>query len=282
MAYQIEYAYTCHIGKIRNNNEDNFWCCGDSLEAQNQGMSHIRSGYMKQSEYPLLAVFDGMGGESCGEMAAFLAAEACGEHFKTAKDGIRNDPEEFLNEICESMNQAICDYGRTNKINSMGTTAALLAFAEDAVYSCNLGDSRIYKSDREKFYQISQDHVLGRSLFGKAPLTQYLGMEEENLQLEPSISRQEIKIGDRFLLCSDGITDMLSDGEIADILSREAPVEETAGILLERALKKGGRDNITLVLCEVKEKPKNWFGRLSDWIHRKCEGDKIEKQNAGS
>ena len=273
MAYQIEYAYTCHIGKIRNNNEDNFWCCGDSLEAQNQGMSHIRSGYMKQSEYPLLAVFDGMGGESCGEMAAFLAAEACGEHFKTAKDGIRNDPEEFLNEICESMNQAICDYGRTNKINSMGTTAALLAFAEDAVYSCNLGDSRIYKSDREKFYQISQDHVLGRSLFGKAPLTQYLGMEEENLQLEPSISRQEIKIGDRFLLCSDGITDMLSDGEIADILSRDIPVAKTVEILVDRALKKGGRDNITVVLCEIMEQPRNMYRRVLNWFHRQNEGD---------
>lgn len=273
MAYQIEYAYTCHIGKIRNNNEDNFWCCGDSLEAQNQGMSHIRSGYMKQSEYPLLAVFDGMGGESCGEMAAFLAAEACGEHFKTAKDGIRNDPEEFLNEICESMNQAICDYGRTNKINSMGTTAALLAFAEDAVYSCNLGDSRIYKSDREKFYQISQDHVLGRSLFGKAPLTQYLGMEEENLQLEPSISRQEIKIGDRFLLCSDGITEMLSDGEIADILSRDIPVAKTVEILVDRALKKGGRDNITVVLCEIMEQPRNMFRRVLNWFHRQNEGD---------
>ena len=273
MAYQIEYAYTCHIGKIRNNNEDNFWCCGDSLEAQNQGMSHIRSGYMKQSEYPLLAVFDGMGGESCGEMAAFLAEEACGEHFKTAKDGIRNDPEEFLNEICESMNQAICDYGRTNKINSMGTTAALLAFAEDAVYSCNLGDSRIYKSDREKFYQISQDHVLGRSLFGKAPLTQYLGMEEENLQLEPSISRQEIKIGDRFLLCSDGITDMLSDGEIADILSRDIPVAKTVEILVDRALKKGGRDNITVVLCEIMEQPRNMFRRVLNWFHRQNEGD---------
>ena len=273
MAYQIEYAYTCHIGKIRNNNEDNFWCCGDSLEAQNQGMSHIRSGYMKQSEYPLLAVFDGMGGESCGEMAAFLAAEACGEHFKTAKDGIRNDPEEFLNEICESMNQAICDYGRTNKINSMGTTAALLAFAEDAVYSCNLGDSRIYKSDREKFYQISQDHVLGRSLFGKSPLTQYLGMEEENLQLEPSISRQEIKIGDRFLLCSDGITDMLSDGEIADILSRDIPVAKTVEILVDRALKKGGRDNITVVLCEIMEQPRNMFRRVLNWFHRQNEGD---------
>lgn len=273
MAYQIEYAYTCHIGKIRNNNEDNFWCCGDSLEAQNQGMSHIRSGYIKQSEYPLLAVFDGMGGESCGEMAAFLAAEACGEHLKTAKDGIRNDPEEFLNEICESMNQAICDYGRSNKINSMGTTAALLAFAEDAVYSCNLGDSRIYKSDSEKFYQISQDHVLGRSLFGKAPLTQYLGMEEENLQLEPSISRQEIKIGDRFLLCSDGITDMLSDGEIADILSRDIPVAKTVEILVDRALKKGGRDNITVVLCEIMEQPRNMFRRVLNWFHRQNEGD---------
>ena len=293
MAYQIEYAYTCHIGKIRNNNEDNFWCCGDSLEAQNQGMSHIRSGYMKQSEYPLLAVFDGMGGESCGEMAAFLAAEACGEHFKTAKDGIRNDPEEFLNEICESMNQAICDYGRTNKINSMGTTAALLAFAEDAVYSCNLGDSRIYKSDREKFYQISQDHVLGRSLFGKAPLTQYLGMEEENLGYDigmqgrqlyecaimdtvvvlPEYSRQEIKIGDRFLLCSDGITDMLSDGEIADILSRDTPVAKTVEILVDRALKKGGRDNITVVLCEIMEQPRNMFRRVLNWFHRQNEGD---------
>ena len=123
MAYQIEYAYTCHIGKIRNNNEDNFWCCGDSLEAQNQGMSHIRSGYMKQSEYPLLAVFDGMGGESCGEMAAFLAAEACGEHFKTAKDGIRNDPEEFLNEICESINTVSWDGRRKSAAGTVDQQA---------------------------------------------------------------------------------------------------------------------------------------------------------------
>ncbi len=180
------------------------------------------------------------------------------------------------------MNQAICDYGRTNKINSMGTTAALLAFAEDAVYSCNLGDSRIYKSDREKFYQISQDHVLGRSLFGKAPLTQYLGMEEENLQLEPSISRQEIKIGDRFLLCSDGITDMLSDGEIADILSRDIPVAKTVEILVDRALKKGGRDNITVVLCEIMEQPRNMFRRVLNWFHSRMRVIYNEKQNAGS
>ena len=282
MAYQIEYAYTCHIGKVRNNNEDNFWCCGDSLEVQNQGMSHIRSGRMKQSEYPLLAVFDGMGGESCGEMAAFLAAESCGMHYKTAKEGIKNDPENFLKELCENMNREICNYGQMNKINRMGTTAAILAFSRDAVYGCNLGDSRIYKSDNEKFCQISEDHVLGHSLFGKAPLTQYLGMEEENLQLEPSIIRQEIKKGDRFLLCSDGITDMLSDGEIADILSRDISVDATVEILVERALKKGGRDNITVILCEILEQPRNFLGRMLEWFCRQNEGDINEKQNAGS
>ena len=273
MAYQIEYAYTCHIGKIRNNNEDNFWCCGDRLEAKNQGMSHIRSGCRKQSEIPLLAVFDGMGGESCGEMAAFLASRSCEQHYKKEKNKIYDQPEEFLNELCEEMNQAICNYGDENKINSMGTTAALIVFAENSVYSCNLGDSRIYKTDNEKFYQLSVDHVLGRSLFGKPPLTQYLGMAEENMKLEPSIVCQEVKIGDRFLLCSDGITDMLSDGEIADILSRDISVEETVEVLVDRALKKGGRDNITVILCKVTEQEKNWFGRLMDRFHKRNEGD---------
>lgn len=53
MAYQIEYAYTCHIGKVRNNNEDNFWCCGESLDSENKGMSHVCSGHIKQADLPL-------------------------------------------------------------------------------------------------------------------------------------------------------------------------------------------------------------------------------------
>lgn len=78
-----------------------------------------------------MAVFDGMGGESCGEMAAFLAAESCGLHYKEQKDRIRRDGEQFLLEACEKMNQAVCDYGTENRIDSMGTTAAMLAFGED-------------------------------------------------------------------------------------------------------------------------------------------------------
>lgn len=273
MAYQVEYAYTCHTGKVRNNNEDNFWCCGDSLLPENQGMSHIQSGCVKQSEIPVMAVFDGMGGESCGEMAAYLAAQSCGEHYKTKKTMFKNKPEDFLIELCNEMNRAVCSYSKENKINSMGTTAAVLAFGEDAVYGCNLGDSRIYRSKEGHFKKISTDHVLGGGLFGKSPLTQYVGIPEESMGLEPTITKQEAAIGVRFLLCSDGITDMLSDGEIADVLTREIPVAETVELLLCRALKKGGRDNITIVLCEITEAEKTRFQRLTEWFHKRYEGD---------
>lgn len=267
MAYQIEYAYTCHIGKVRNNNEDNFWCCGESLDSENKGMSHVRSGRMKQTELPLMAVFDGMGGESCGEMAAFLAAKSCGQHYKQKKKEISEHPEQFLNELCYQMNHAICSYGQENKINSMGTTAAILAFGTDRVYSCNLGDSRIYRiSPDGQMHQLSLDHVLGGGRFGKPPLTQYLGIPEENMGLEPTITAQDVEIGTRYLICSDGITDMLTDGEIADILTREASVEASTELLVERALRNGGRDNITVILCELAEQEQNWFGKLLSYF----------------
>ena len=191
MAYQIEYAYTCHMGRVRANNEDNFWCCGELLPAENHGTQGIRSETISGNRTPALAVFDGMGGESCGEMAAFVAS-------------------------------------------------------------------------REHFRQVSTDHVLGRNLLGKAPLTQYLGVPEEQQILEPSIQEIEHKEGYRYLMCSDGVTDMLSDGEIADILARKIPLADIVELLLERALQKGGRDNVTIVLCEVQKQDSG--RRLKTWL----------------
>lgn len=282
VSYRIEYAYVCHIGKVRNNNEDNFWCCGESLPAQNQGMDHIRSGSISQSELPLLAVFDGMGGESCGEMASFLASDACGEYYGQKKRQFSKDPEGFLKEICMEMNQAVCDYSEENKIRSMGTTAAMLMFSPEGAYGCNLGDSRIYQSGKEMLKRVSQDHVLGGSLFGKSPLVQYVGIPEEHMMIEPSMTKLDAVPGMRYLICSDGLTDMLSDGEIADIMTREISVQETVELLLDRALKKGGRDNTTVVLCEVREAEKNWLHRLKDKIRKRNRSEKDEKPDEGS
>lgn len=273
MAYQIEYAYACHMGKVRNNNEDNFWCCGETLTEEHQGIDHVGTGCVSQSDLPLLAVFDGMGGESCGEVASYLAAQSCGDFYRKNKRKLKEDPRNFLEEACAEMNRAVCGYSRENRIQSMGTTAALLAFGRDGVFGCNLGDSRIYQARNGQFRQISNDHVLRGMMFGKAPLIQFVGIPEESMKLEPSIVREESAAGIRYLICSDGITDMLADGEIADILAREVPVKETVGILLDRALKKGGRDNATLILCEIKEKEGNCLRKIFGKLHRKYGGD---------
>ena len=97
-------------------------------------------------------------------------------------------------------------------------------------------------------------------------------MQEEDLKLAPSLTSYPVTEGDRYLICSDGITDMLSDGEIADIFTREIPVEETVQVLVERALKKGGRDNITVILCEVMNQKENWWKRIWNQLKRH-EGD---------
>lgn len=274
MKYQIEYAYGCHTGKVRSNNEDNFWCCGETLPPDNTGTENIRTGTVSCETLPLLAVFDGMGGESCGEMASCLAAEACGDFYGKNRKKIRTAPGEFLEELCGEMNRRVCQYGKENRIASMGSTAALLVFSEEGAHGCNLGDSRIYRLDEGHFRRISTDHVLGGSLFGKAPLTQYVGVPEESMKLEPCIVRDIPEEGTRYLICSDGITDMLSDGEIADILAREFPVKETVELLLGRALNKGGRDNATLVLCEIGEKRSGGFRSLLGRFLGRREGDK--------
>lgn len=265
MTYEVKYAYTSHIGRIRENNEDNFWCCKETLPACNQGTEGVHAGRISAKNTPVMAVFDGMGGESCGEIAAWIAAQEFGRYYGEHKRMLKKEPENFIRTVCESMNRKVCDYGEQNRISSMGTTAAMLFPGTDGIYAGNLGDSRIYQFADGKFRRISTDHVEGRRMFGKAPLTQYLGIMEESFALDPSIRRLEYGPGSRFLICSDGLTDMLTDGEIADILAREIPVEETVAILLERALKKGGRDNITIILCETAESEET---SIQAWMHR--------------
>ena len=146
---------------------------------------------------------------------------------------------------------------------------AMVLFTPESMFACNLGDSRIYLWGEYKLRQISTDHVLGRSMVGKAPLTQYLGLPEDLQMLEPSVAEIEHKEGYRYLLCSDGVTDMLSDSEIEAILSQDMEIPEIVNDLLKNALQKGGRDNVTIVFCEVQKldtvrRMKEWMKNLKD------------------
>lgn len=251
MTYRINYAYTCHAGKVRSNNEDNFWCCGEILPSQNLGMQEVCGGERLRESFPVLIVFDGMGGESQGEMAAYLASQEFGKYYGQNKGKLRRQPENFLLEACQIMNQAVCSYSASNRINAMGTTMAMIVFARKSVYICNLGDSRIYQQSQGQIRQISSDHVLRSYMFGKAPLTQFLGVEESEMKLEPSVKALEYQEGDRYLLCSDGVTDMLSDKEIETAMASGESVGDTVQILMDQVLEKGARDNTTIILCEI-------------------------------
>ncbi|MFR8311648.1 MAG: PP2C family protein-serine/threonine phosphatase [Ruminococcus sp.] len=152
MTYHIDYAYTCHAGKVRPNNEDNFWCCGEHLPVSNHGTEEIRTGLRLRESLPVMAVFDGMGGESQGEMAAWLASDSLEHFYRENKGMLRKAPELFLTEACKDMNQAVCDYGREQRISAMGTTMAMIAFGKKEAYICNLGDSRIYRFSKGEFF----------------------------------------------------------------------------------------------------------------------------------
>ena len=101
--------------------------------------------------------------------------------------------------------------------------------------------------------QISEDHVESRTgrAHRKAPLTQHLGIDPEDMLIEPYIAKGELKKGDMYLLCSDGLTDMLSNFEISCPMHDSKRVDECAGQLIQAALEKGGRDNITVIVCRI-------------------------------
>ena len=244
--YQIECAYTCHTGNIRANNEDNFWCFGESLPVNNEGTKGICSKIISGNRVPAMAVFDGMGGESCGEIAAFLASEEFGKFYNANKRMLRDMPEDFIDDVCEKMNQAVCRYGTEHHIWSMGSTMAMLLFTPESMFDLRiLGTAGFILWMVVSFSRFPQTMFFGGTAVGKAPLTQYLGLPEELQRLEPSVTEIEHKEGYRYLLCSDGVTDMLSDSEIEAILSQDMEIPEIVNDLLKNALQKGGRDNVT-------------------------------------
>ena len=250
MKYNIEYAALCHKGKVRAKNQDNLWCNGVFLNSKNEGLPEMVAGMVRALDLPAFAVFDGMGGEQQGEMAAYIAASGFDRAYV---EGQKGNPGQFLSDTCAGMNSGICQYAKENRIRQMGTTAAILMFPEKDVFVCNIGDSRVYQYSGKKLAQISRDHsetgVTGR----KPPLTQNLGIPEDEFLIEPYMAKGSYRAGDRYLICSDGLTDMLTDHEIYYIISTQKSVANAVRVFVNMALEKGGVDNITVILCEVQK-----------------------------
>ena len=262
MHYKIHYSCLSHIGNVRNVNQDNFICDRRYMENDETSIKFPISGTKTSKDVAVFGIFDGMGGEECGEIASYIASKA-------ALDiEIGKDATTALSQFCQKANLDICDYATLHEVSSMGTTAAMLVFTEKEVALCNIGDSKIFRLCDGKLEQISMDHVAIAAFGIKPPLSQNLGIPPNELVIDPYLARGPYNDGDIYLICSDGLTDMVSVEEITEVLNSNS-IEGAISTLLDKALAGGGKDNITIILCKI-ERQSGWlFNRKHHHTKRK-------------
>lgn len=251
MKYRILYTCVSHPGKARKVNQDNFICNGRYMALSGEAITFPLRGVCSSEDISLFGIFDGMGGEACGEIASHIAAQ------NASAISLQQDGAEVLSAFCQKTNQDICDFSARNGIGSAGTTAAMLLFS-GKVHLCNIGDSKIFLFHRGVLHQLSADHICPAPFGVKPSLSQSLGMPPEEARIAPFFLRKGYADGDRYLICSDGLTDMVSAEEIERVLNAFAGQDAVAR-LLDLALENGGKDNVTILLCEIEKDPFRLF-----------------------
>ena len=252
MSFTLQAACLSHTGNRRANNEDNFYFHDICMEEQHTGTHDPLLWEDSLKRESCFAVFDGMGGENYGEQASFAAVERLREYLQQPKQ-FYISVGKYLYEMSQALNTAVFEKAQTLLTSRMGTTMAALYLTPRFAYACNVGDSRIYRLRENVFSQLSVDHVSARPMpeGRKAPLSQHLGMDPSEVRMEPHIVKDRLSSGDIFLVCSDGLTDMVPNVEITEILSSTPDVELCANRLLQTALDHGGKDNITLIIARI-------------------------------
>jgi protein phosphatase len=233
-----DQASRTDTGRQRNANEDSFF---------------VRA--------PIFVIADGMGGAQAGEVASKAAADA----FDLDLD--EGSPERVLRETIAAANRRIHDLARADPSRAgMGTTltAAIVDAEREEVGIGHVGDSRAYRLREGRFEQLTRDHSLVEEMRRKGQLTEAqaedhpqrsiitraLGPEPE---VEPDIQTVPAAPGDVFLLCSDGLTTMLGEKQIAKLLAGSSSLQAAVRALVDEANRAGGRDNITVLAFRLED-----------------------------
>jgi len=229
------YGAGTNVGNVRDNNEDSLVC---------------------DEEKGLWIVADGMGGLGFGEVASAITTYTV---TRMIRDG------HGVNQAIEIAHKNIKDYAETDGLGTnMGTTIVLL-LSQGSLYNIFwVGDSRAYLLDKEEMKQITVDHSLVQSLIEQGELTREeaesdprknavtraLGVQELDTVRADSVS-DKWQPGQKILLCSDGLTDCVSDADIERIMRSNKPDQEIVDTLIEAALAGGGKDNVTVVVVSA-------------------------------
>lgn len=255
---KIDLFATSNVGKVRNNNEDNFFVDGyyrKNYDINNFSYTHIGDTLITK----VYAVFDGMGGTQFGEEASGAAAEYLNRYYSA----VFEEKMDFnIGMALRKINYGVCKTSRKFATHS-GSTIVLSVIKDNKMRIANVGDSRAYLFKNKELNQITVDHneaAIYKDMQvdieipnSKNVLTQHLGIEENDFILEPFISEQlELKKDDIVLLCSDGLCGFVNDEKIAELLRTNDSVQNISEKLMKEALDAGGKDNITILLFRVK------------------------------
>jgi len=254
MVYTFNASCGSFIGNGRNNNEDNFYFNRKHLPIPNKGLKNPLKCKGTTDEPFVVALFDGLGGECKGEEASRLASEVFSEEAKKLEE-LALSGKEFMYETCEKANAAVNALRDTMQLTSMGTTVAAIYFSQDEVIACNVGDSKIFRIRDKKMIQISQDHtdekiIAAMGIDKKPVLLQYLGIPDTDMAIEPYVSKGDILSEDVYVLCSDGVTDVLSISEMYEIICANG-ADEAVRQLLAEVNKRDGADNSTVIVIKM-------------------------------
>lgn len=269
----MTHAFGCvvsHIGNSRDNQEDNFFLQKGvyaSSDARDK-MAETRDIYCHNCELNkqrlLVAVSDGMGGHASGEVASFLTVEYLSSHYDEIIDSARQDENALATQISRINSAVSMTSKKDSSCCGMGATLCGVVANEYELIGFNIGDSRLYQYNGGELRQLSTDHTEGQRLLNLNLLTEdeyqrfprrknlykYIGT---NSELIPDVFKIGNCIpGSTLVLCSDGLTDALSDEEITTVLCKSGSIEYKGRLLVAQALERniGHGDNITLILIE--------------------------------
>lgn len=231
----LRYAVRSDLGLVRSNNEDSVYA-GPRL----------------------LAIADGMGGHAAGEVASKIVISAM-ENLD--EDRTISDLIEALRDTVVEANRRISDaVARSKDLEGMGTTLTALRFSGSQVGLVHVGDSRAYLLRGDLLSQITHDDTYVQYLVDSGKLTPDQAKDHPRksvilrallgTEVEPDISIREARAGDRYLLCTDGLTDVVSTETLLETLRISDP-QEAADRLVELALRGGGPDNVTVIVADV-------------------------------
>jgi protein phosphatase len=268
----VEAAARTHTGKVRTNNEDHYFVArvARSLHTVTTNLPEGDIPLRFDTEGYVLVVADGMGGAAAGEVASRMAITTLVNTILEVPDWIMKLDEENARRVMDRWSQyyrrvdrALTDHAQNDpNLTGMGTTMTVVYSVESDLCVAHVGDSRFYLYRKGSLQQLTRDHTQAQALVDagmlrrddvatsrlKHVLIHALGVGDPTFDVE--MQRLRLQPGDRILLCSDGLTDMVDDASLARILAEPHEPERLCADLVEAALERGGRDNVTVIVAE--------------------------------